>query len=259
MKATKWLLCGVALFVLAAPAPAEGEKPDKPAVRKSKREKAAKSKGDKERSKNVLRGYWAMLAVELKLDENPELKAKIEAKVKEGQEKLAAWEKANAAKLKEAREAMVEARKNKDRQAMQKARELMRPLIAERRKIEEENKAAVMALLSPAQRAQWKLAETYYQVVGRYARAGLTAEQKKQVRELCAKSAKALEGADKRARSALMRKLHAEIEQKILTEEQREKLKAPKKPKRDKNARKHKGSKSPPSDESEKPSRAKKS
>ena len=112
--------------------------------------------------------------------------------------------------------------------------EEMKPLRKERGELAAAQKAQILAVLTDQQKAEWAGFSLYRSTVGRYKRLQLTEDQGKQVREICQAAAKDLpDRSDKKAYSAARRKLSESIEEKVLTDAQREELKKkapPKKP-----------------------------
>jgi len=230
MKRCKWWVCALVLFAFTA-APvlaAEGEETqDKPEKKKRERKPA--------KPKSVLRGEHAMLVKAAELTE--EQKAKLEEQVKANNEAVAAWKQANGEKMKELQKAYADARKAKDKEAMAKAREEMKPLLAEQTRLHTELWKGINEMLSPEQKAKYEAFKFYRMVLGRFGKAKLTAEQEATVKSLCAEPGKAYAAEkDRKAKNKILRDLQKKIHDEVLTDQQREALKKPreKKPAPDK-------------------------
>jgi len=227
----KWLLLGAALALLAASPVVAADTP------KEKAPKAEKSKTEKPTAeKDGLRGEFAMMAKECKLTEAQ--KADLEVKVKARKDTLAAWDKANAEKLKAAKDAAKKAKASSDKEAAKQAGRDLKALEDERAKIDADTAAATLAILTAEQKALWTSFDTYRRMMARYKKLDLSQEQTEKIREAAATAAKdlgAAPGDDKAARKArqeMEAKLRKTIEETILTAAQREALtkKAEKKP-----------------------------
>ena len=217
MKRWLWCLCAVAVLA-ATPAFAQDEGAEKPKRQRPRREKPARDKG-------ALRGEYAMMARECKLTEEQValLKEKLAARAAEE----AAWRKDNAAKLEEAQKAMKAAREAKDREAVKRAAEEHKTVLAERNKIVAKHMEAIMGILTPEQKEAWTGFTTYRTMMRSFSRLDLSEDQKAQVREMCTAAAKdvmSVDASDRKARGQAMNKLRKEIADKVLTEEQRGKM-----------------------------------
>ena len=221
MKRVTWLLLGLAVVVLAASPLLAAEKAAK--------EKKPKAEPD------ALRGEYAIMASQCELtdQQKDELRAKVNAR-KEAQD---AWAKANGEKVKALRDAYKKAREAKDEDAAKKAREENLAIETERRRIDTDSMAAILAVLNPEQKAKWAAFRLYRTMMGRYKRVNPTEEQETKIREAAAAASKevdAVTGDDKDAqkkRSDLEKGLRKTIEETILTAEQREALQKKPEPK----------------------------
>ena len=229
MKRFTWLLLGLAMVVMvASPIMAA--------------EKAAREKKSK-RAPGALRGEYAIMAGQCELSD--EQKADIQAKLKAREEALAAWNEANSEKRKAAMEAVKKAKEAGDKDATKKAAEGLKALDAERRKIEADSIAEIMAVLTAEQKAKWEAFRTYRTLMMRYKRVDPTEAQTAKIREVAAAAAKdlgAAAGDDKEARKKqreIQTSLQKTIEETILTAEQREALqkKPDRKPRGEKKAK----------------------
>lgn len=202
---------------------------------------AAQGKADKPKEKappSALRGEYAIMASECKLSD--EQKAQLEVAVKAKADATGAWDKANATKLEDLRKQQADAREKKDADALKRIAGEMKALTDERAKIETEQQAAIVGVLTADQRTAWEGFKIYRQAMARFKRAELTDEQTAKVRALCDQAGKdlaAVQGdaaAVRKGQADIQKKLAASIEADVLTAEQREKLKAPPPPKPEK-------------------------
>ena len=109
-------------------------------------------------------------------------------------------------------------------------------------KLQTQRSEQIVAILTPEQKAKWAGFTLYRSVMRRYKRCKLVADQDKQIRDACAAAAKTMPATtDRKGRGAAMKKLYKDIEEKILTDDQREELK--KKPERVPRAKKPKRAK----------------
>ncbi|HUU91498.1 MAG TPA: hypothetical protein VM238_09830 [Phycisphaerae bacterium] len=235
MKRVMWLLLGLAVVVLAASPILAAEK-------------AAKGKKPG-RDASALRGEYAIMASQCELTDQQ--KADLEAKVKARVEAQKAWMEANGDKASALREAYKKAREAKDEDAAKKARDDLKALEEGRSKIETDTMAAILAVLTPEQKAKWEGFRVYRTLMGRYKRTDLAEEQQTKIRDLAAAAAGDLAGLrseDKDARNKAReadKKLRQTIEENVLTAAQRETLqkKPEPKPKPDKKPAKEKAAK----------------
>jgi len=214
MKRWAWIVSALAVLLLAAPAPAE-EVPGQTKPRKKRRAKAG------------LRGEYAMMAKVLNLDE--ETKKKFEEAVTAGKAAIKAWMQGDGAKFKEVSAAYRAARKAKDKDKINELKPQFNALVTARAKLMADNKAAIMALLNDEQKATWAGFVLRRTVMRRYKAAKLTEDQIAQLQKLCEEKAKTIPDATdrekRRERYKALRALYTEVEEKILTAEQREAVK----------------------------------
>jgi len=223
MKRCKWWVSALVLFAFTA-APvlaAEGEETqDKPKKKKRERKPA--------KPKSVLRGEYAMLVKVAELTD--EQKAKLEEQVKAYNEALAAWRQANGEKMKGLQKAYADAKTAKDKEAMAKAREEMKPLRAEQNRLRTALWKGIHEMLTPEQKEKYDAFKFYRTALGRFGRAKLTAEQKATIESLCAEPGKAYAAEkDRKAKGKILRDLQKKIHDEVLTDPQREALKKPRK------------------------------
>ena len=197
-----------------------------------KRARKKRPAGDRRKSpkKKRLPGEYGIMVSVLKIQE-PQL-AKFNAAVQAYGETMKAWQAGpDGAKLAELQKAAQEAKKAKDKDKAKELSQQMKPLMAQRAKVQAEERAVIMAVLTPEQKAQWAGFTVYRTAMRRYKRLKLSEEQTKQVRDLCDAAAKTMPpSSDRKAYGQARKKLDAEIAEKVLTPEQREELK--KKPER---------------------------
>lgn len=180
-------------------------------------EEAATKPATQADSKVVLpKGYWSIMASELKLSDD------VRAKIADKLQPLEDWDKANSAK----REELSKRNPAASDEEVAKQREQRRALEQERTKLFEKAKADVMNVLTAEQRTAWQSAELYNGVSQRLTPLGLTEAQVKQAKELAAPFAKQLqEVKDAPDKAREIRAAYVkEITTKVLTEDQRKKL-----------------------------------
>lgn len=153
--------------------------------------------------------------------------AAVKAKTKAYDDALAAWDKANAAKVQAANDAAKEARKGSDADAKKKTFAAVRELKNARAEAAATARAAVIATLTDDQKTAWAASELFQSTIGRYRRAELTEEQLARIKAACAIAVKEIgptePGAkpDKAARGVVA-KLRWAINAMVLTPQQRE-------------------------------------
>ncbi|HUT35881.1 MAG TPA: Spy/CpxP family protein refolding chaperone [Planctomycetota bacterium] len=169
---------------------------------------------------------YDLMVRELKLTEQQQ--ADLKVKIKAREDAVAAWNTANAEKLKAAEDAAKAARTGADPAAKKQAAENLKALHAQCDEATAEASAAVLAVLTPEQKKAWEAFKLYETVAGRYKKLTLTEEQQAKIKAACAAAWKELEenqGDDKsakKARTEINNKLRWAIEVVILTPEQRE-------------------------------------
>jgi Spy/CpxP family protein refolding chaperone len=172
------------------------------------------------------------MAAECKLtaDQQATLKEKVKVKVAA----LEAWLKTNGEKLKAAQEAAKAARAGTDEAAKKKAAADLRAIETERDSALAQADAAILAVLTPEQKADWDAARLYQTTIARYKKTNPTEEQQAKIKAVCKAAAAELAGLKdddkktKQARAAVPGKLKFAIEEAILTPEQKAAVQAPK-------------------------------
>jgi len=208
MRGLKWFALGVGLAVLVAATVEAGERG-----------------GRRGRGKEPEQSQFDLMVGECKLTDEQQTALKAKVKARDGA--LAAWNTANAEKVKTVEDAAKTARSGTDADAKKKAGAAMRALNTERAAATADADAAILTVLTAEQKAKWQAFLLYQNVMKRYRKAEVTAEQTAKIKTICAvawKELSALEGDDrtaKRERSAIDGKLRWAIENVILTAEQR--------------------------------------
>lgn len=227
MKKLTWFVGALAAVLLAcgpAMAQDDGEakaKPEKP-------KKEAKAEKPDKANTSGLKGEYGIMASVLGLDEAQ--KAKLTEALGANNAALRQWKEGeNGKKMEELAKAAAEAKKAGDKEKGKKIQEDMKALKESRVKLEEANKQRILAVLSDQQKARYAAFNLERQVLRRFGkRIELTEEQKKQMENLCAEAVKTRPaGEDPKAATMADKKLMNEIEQKVLTDAQREALKKP--------------------------------
>jgi Spy/CpxP family protein refolding chaperone len=183
--------------------------------------------GGKAAKPAVPKGEYAIMAKVLEMDTTQT--AKLTEAVEASQKALKAWDDSDSGKkYKEFEAALKKAKADKDKEKTTSLGDQIKPLAKERSDLQEAQKANIMALLTPEQKAKWAGFTVFRTVIGKYKRVDPTEDQDKQIRQLCEAAAKGMpDASDKKARGEAMKKLSEEIEQKVLTAAQREELKKP--------------------------------
>jgi Spy/CpxP family protein refolding chaperone len=226
MRRSTWLTSVAAALLLASSvlvvsSPAAAQEDGAKKVRKKK------AGGDRQKGarKKRLPGEYGIMASVLKIEE-PQL-AKFNEAVKAYSEAMKAWQAGpDGAKLAELQKAMQEARKAKDKDKAKELGQELKPLMQKRMQVQTEEKARIMAVLTPEQKTTWAGFTVFRSAMGRYKRLKLTKEQEQQVRDLCDAAAKTMPpSSDRKAYGQARKELDASIVEKVLKPEQKEQLK----------------------------------
>ena len=206
MKSMRWLALLAVVAVLAGLATAARE-------------------GGRRRGREPAESLLDELVRECKLTDKQQ--ADVKAKIKARRDALAAWDKANAAKVEAAEAAAKDARAKDDADARKKTGGELRALRTAREESAAEATAAVLTVLTDEQKAAWAGYQLYKSTAGRYRRAELTEDQQAKIKAACAFAAKELAEAgddNKKVARAVTAKLRWAIDVFVLTPEQRETL-----------------------------------
>lgn len=226
-----WVGVGLAVLLLVA-APALAAKKEAGAAGEAAKEKPAKPEkvAKAKPEKSVITGEnkemcdWCSLTAEQQ--------TQLEAAIKARNEKVKAWEETNAQALKDIQAKIAEAKTANNKDAMKAAQDQMKPLSEARKKVEDEGEAAILAVLTADQKDQWAGYPLYKSTTGRLKKANLTEDQTKRIRDMAIASGKQIAAAaDNKAKGQVQKKFTEDVEQTVLTAEQREALKAPPKEK----------------------------
>ncbi|MHB0936404.1 MAG: hypothetical protein ACYDCO_28030 [Armatimonadota bacterium] len=207
-----WILflCGLLLVALMLPAAAQ---------------KAAKPK-------SALRGEWAIMVKECNLTADQQ--AKLEEKTKAMNAAVAEWDAQHKAQTDKLKADITAAKEAKDKAKLKELNAQKRALDAERAGLTQQHRKGIMELLTPEQKTAWAVYQLQQDVLNKFKKAKLTEEQIAKIKPLCTATQQELAklGADDaKGRKALMDKLFTDVEQQILTAEQRALIVAPAKPK----------------------------
>jgi hypothetical protein len=182
-------------------------------------------------AKPALDGEWAILVAECKPSEEQMDKL---VKVKTTAEtEVAAWKKTNAEKLRMLQMRLTTAQQLGDPDGARLAWEEARPLVGENQAMRARHQAAIMDVLTPAQRLTWhgyRLCQDL--ALSLRTTLGLSSEQEKQLRPLCDAAAKEVAGAKVdteeglKVHKAAEAKLLAALKETVLTDYQRKRLEA---------------------------------
>lgn len=163
----------------------------------------------------------AILTKAVKLTEQQQ--AQIKQKFMAKQVAIDEWNKANQAKLEQARKAFAAAFKTMDEEQVNKASMPLHVLLAQRQRLLKAQNDEVMSVLTPRQKTAWAAFHLNMVVKSAYARFNLTAEQAAKAEAMCLEVAKEidLDSLDDNGLRNLYHRLFALIHEKVLTEEQR--------------------------------------
>lgn len=219
MKMSCYLLIALMSLALSAvPAPAQPKAPP------------AEGEAQPADAKLKLAPYYAMLANAANLDEAQRKKlAEAAAKRRAAHEK---WQKEEAPKVPQIKEAWVATVANEDDAHADKLRGMLKELFAKRRQIEAEFAGSIASLLREEQLVPWETTKLVYRInmaLG-MKQVKLDDEQKKKAKQLCADTATAiceLDPTDRTSLGKLMQELQIAIGKDLLTPEQQAQMKKP--------------------------------
>jgi Spy/CpxP family protein refolding chaperone len=240
MKKVGWCAAGLMAILVAVSPAAKGQEGETTQKTEKVKKKPAKPK-------TLIRGHYAIMAKHLEFTD--EQKAALEEKLKARKAAEEEWKKQNAAKLDALSKAYAEAKKAEKKDEAQKLRKEIGELRSGLKKIQTSSQKEILGILTNEQKAKWEVYQFSDRYVRRYGKAKLTDAQKAKMREICAAAKKQMDATkDRKAGKAIEDKLKADLEA-VLTDEQREKMKATKKPPKEKPAAKPQR----PKDESKSP------
>ncbi|MDP6543209.1 MAG: Spy/CpxP family protein refolding chaperone [Phycisphaerae bacterium] len=206
---SKWLLCVLmALTFTAGSALAKDDA--KPRKKKPARAKKARTP----KAKSVIRGEYAIMVSELKFTDAQ--KTKLIELIKAQNEAR----KATAEASKPLRAEQAEAKKAGNKEKLKEIAGKLKALRGDPKA----DRAKIAAIMTPEQKASWAKFGLYRNACRKFARAKLTDDQKKAIRDMCAKSDVKVTG-DKKADNAALKALTDKIAADVLTDEQREAIK----------------------------------
>jgi Spy/CpxP family protein refolding chaperone len=225
MKKLTWFVGALAAALLAcAPAMAQDN-----GEAKAKPEKVEKGEKPDKAKTSALKGEYGIMASVLGMDDAQ--KAKLAEALEANKADQQQWtEGESGKKMEELSRAAAEAKKADDKEKTKKISEELKAVKESRAKLEEAGKQRIQAVLTDEQKTRYAGFNLERQVLRRLSakKIELTEDQKKQMKDLCAEAAKAKKAeTDSKALAAADKKLMGDIEQKVLTDAQREALKKP--------------------------------
>ncbi len=227
MKKLTWFVSALAAAILAcAPAMAQDNGQAKPKPEKANKVEKGE-KPDKDKAAGP-KGEYAIMASVLGMDDAQ--KAKLAEALEANKAAEQQWKQGESGqKMEELSKAAAEAKKAGDKEKVKKIAEEIKALKESRVKLEEANKQRILAVLTDEQKTRYAAFKLDRQVLQRFGkRIELTEDQQKQIKDLCAEAVKTRPaGEDPKAATGADKKLMSEIEQKVLTDAQREALKKP--------------------------------
>lgn len=248
MKPCKWLVCGLMVVAFVAGPLSAGDvggEQSRKAKKAGKKKGPGKSKSDKPKKKgrgkpkSIIRGEYAILTKAAALTDVQ--KAKLEKAIKAYKESVGALEKASAEKLKELDAKYEQAKAAKNKEEMKKIKAEKKLIQAQPLQLRKELWQTINGMLSHQQKRKYGVSKLHRSMIGKFRKAKLTEDQEKAVRKLCAEGYGRIAAAkDEKEKAKLQGQVRKELKRKIhdqvLTDEQREAMKArvAKKPKSDK-------------------------
>ncbi len=226
MKKLTWFVGALAAVLLACgPAMAQDDGAAKAKPEKAKR--AAKAQKPDKAKTSGLRGEYGIMAGVLGMDDAQ--KAKLAEAVEANKVAEQQWKEGDGKKIQELSKAAAEAKKAGDKEKAKKIAGEIKAIKESHGKLEEANNARILAVLTDEQKTRYAAFKIERQILQRFGKKiELTEDQQKQMKDLCAEAVKARPaGEDPKAAAGANKKLLGEIEQKVLTDAQREALKKP--------------------------------
>lgn len=212
-----WLASVLAAGLLACPlAFGAGEQAEAQPEKKPKKARPRKEK-------SFLRGEYRIMAAVLEMDEAQ--KAKLVEALKANHAALLEWKAGpDGRKLEELMKARNEARSAKQKDKLKQVEKEMASLRDAVLAIQKAGKRRILAVLTDEQKTRWTAFGIERSILRKFSRSKLTDEQKKLVKEISLRAVKAepFDEDDKKARSAVYKKVAAQVEKEVLTDAQRE-------------------------------------
>jgi hypothetical protein len=217
-------------MLIPAVAPAGEAKPAEKA--EAKPAETAEAKPAETPVSSELTGEHALMAREVGMTEDQQ--QQVVKIVSDANLALSEWRATNKKKIDEANEALGEARRAGDRDALQRALANAQPLFRERFAIQRRYQQKIMDVLTEKQRVQWVGFVLWRTLTGQAQALDLTPEQSDQARAMSDAAAKKLVAlpdgeaaseAETQAARTIQRTLVEEFVEQVLTEAQRESLK----------------------------------
>ncbi len=173
--------------------------------------------------RSVITGDYAVMVwwCDLSEPQQSELEIRITAK----NERLREHDRANADRQRDLRRRYQEARRRRDRDEADRLSAELRRLTEERRTLLGRLEDDILAILTDGQREDWKAYGRLDETVARYLRLDLSEDQRLDVRDLALDAARELGRIEhRRDRGEVVEMFREEIEEVVLTDEQRERL-----------------------------------
>ena len=210
MRTGMLFLCGLLLLLMALPTLAQKPKPQK----------------------SALKGEWAAMVQECNLTADQQ--AKLEEKVTAMNKAVAEWDAQHKEQVDKLKADLAAAKEAKDKAKLKELGAQKKALDGERNGIVKQHRQGIMELLTPEQKTAWAVYQLQQEVLNKYKKAKLTEEQIAKIKLLCAAAQQELAklaADDAKGQKALKAKLFTDVEQQVLTAEQRALMVPPAKPK----------------------------
>jgi len=182
--------------------------------------------------KSALKGEFAAMVKECNLTADQQ--AQLEVKVKAMNAALADWDAQHKEQVDKLKTDLAAAKEAKDKAKSKELGAQKKALDTERAGLMKQHRQGIKDLLTPEQQQAWAVYQLQQEVIKHFAKAALTDDQKAKIKPLCVDAQKELAklGADDaKGEKALKTKLFSDVEQQILTADQRALMAAPAKPK----------------------------